>query len=682
MPSRKRPIRLEDLFELKALGHVAISPDDATVVYEVKRCDPGENKNFVQLWRVAVPAAGEEPASPEPLTSGGKWNDSLPKFSPDGSRIAFLSTRDKGSCLFVLPLGGGEPRRLTAPDGFVHDFDWSPDGRRLVFVYQPMSEREKLERDGNSDELTRRPQFKHITRLFHKLDGAGWWNGQYRHLHVISATGGKARQLTFGNYDDSSPRWSPNGRLIAFVSNRLENADVSPENADLFVVKPTGGPIRKITEKKGSCGGIAWSPSSKHIAYVGNPGASPDSWKFASTIWIADVTGGKPRCVTPRFEDECYNTTIGDVVNAGFEPASVLWSEDEARLRFVVSRRGETHLYSCASAGGDVRAELVGHFNIYFMDQSRPGGLIALASGNATNPGDVHIARPEEQRAGRGSLTTWDVTRLTAINQSLLDRIALAEPEEFVARSRGAEVHGWLMKPPGFAKGRKYPAILEIHGGPHAQYGVSFFHEMQWLAALGYVVCYSNPRGSTGYGLKFRRCIHADWGHLDYIDVLAVADWFAARPFVDRKRMGVTGGSYGGFMTNWIVGQTNRFKAAVTQRSVVNNESMCGTSDFGWDFGHELGGWPWQRAERLRAQSPLRFVKNIRTPLLIEHEEQDHRCPIEQAEQLFTALKLLGRTVELVRFEGESHGMSRIGRPQNRAERLRRIADWFKRYLW
>jgi dipeptidyl aminopeptidase/acylaminoacyl peptidase len=263
----------------------------------------------------------------------------------------------------------------------------------------------------------------------------------------------------------------------------------------------------------------------------------------------------------------------------------------------------------------------------------------------------------------------------------VLARIDVADPEPFSVRSGSVHVHGWLLKPPGFNPRRKYPAIIEIHGGPQVQYGCAFFHELQCLAAAGYVVVYANPRGGSGYGLKFMSAIRGRWGGLDYQDVMRVANWLFARPFVDKRRVGVTGGSYGGYMTNWLIGHTNRFAAAVTQRSVVNIESIIGTSDYGYQLGEELGGWPWKNVERLRRQSPLTFVKNIKTPLLIIHSEQDLRCAIEQAEQLFMSLRLLGREVEFVRFEGECHELSRGGRPQNRAERLRRILGWFEKHL-
>jgi len=263
----------------------------------------------------------------------------------------------------------------------------------------------------------------------------------------------------------------------------------------------------------------------------------------------------------------------------------------------------------------------------------------------------------------------------------VLDKRQLAEPIETWVKNKHGKVQAWMLKPPGGNAARKYPAILQIHGGPQAQYGYCFMHELQWLAAQGFVVCFSNPHGSAGYGRKFRGRIHSNWGDVDYDDCMAVTQWMSRKKFVDSRRMGVTGGSYGGYMTNWIIAHNNRFKAAVTQRSVVNLDSMFGTSDYGWDLADAFGGVPWKNAAHFRDRSPLTHAPKIKTPLLIIHSDQDLRCPIEQAEQLFTTLKFLKRDVELVRFEGESHGLSRGGRPQNRAERLRRIVGWFDRYL-
>lgn len=665
MPA-KRPMKLDDLLKLRAVGKVALSPDASQVVYELKRHDAGENKNFVQLMLVDV-----KTRQTRPLTEGNHC-DTLPQWSPDGGRLAFLSDRKKATCIYVLPMAGGEARRISDRDGHVKDFAWSPDGRRLAYTYQPMSERQKLERDKKRDKIKKKPEFKHITRLHHKLDGAGYWNGHYTHVFLISAEGGKPRQLSKGNYDDSEPRFSPDGKRVSFISNRVENPDLNYDQSDIYVARLSGGPVKKLTSGPGGCLGHSWAPDGKTIAYIGSPAKTGQWWKYNEHIWLVPASGGKPHELTREIDNHCLNVTLGDVAALVFEAVQPIWTKDSKRLYFMVSERGATHLYSRSIKRNDTRCEISGNVNVMHVQRTARSGPFALSLGTTTDPGDIHVADPD---------SGCKLTRLSSVNADVLDRIHVAKPEPFKVRSGKVSIQGWILKPPNFAARRKYPAILEIHGGPHGQYGASFFHEMQWLAAKGYVVAYSNPRGSAGYGLKFMNSIHADWGNLDYKDCTKVADYLFTRPYVDKKRVGVTGGSYGGYMTNWLVGHTDRFKAAVTQRSVVNCESFYGSSDFGYDLGHELGGSPFKDVDNLRRQSPLTFVKNIKTPLLIIHSEQDLRCPVEQADELFTCLKVLGRTTELVRFEGESHGLSRGGRPQNRLERLKRILAWFDRYL-
>jgi dipeptidyl aminopeptidase/acylaminoacyl peptidase len=663
-------MRLEDLFEFNVLGAVAISPDGAQIVFENKRFDAGENKNTSRLMIV-----GATGGAPRALTSG-KVFDTLPQWSPDGKRIAFLSNRDKHiTAVYLMSIEGGEPTRLTSLDGNVHDFSWSPDGRHVAYAYQPLNKREILERDDKKDELKKQPQFKVIKRLHHKLDGVGWWNGEYTHIWIIPTDGGKPKQLSSGNYDDSEPRFSPDGRLVSFVSNRVADPDMFYENGDIFVVRRTGGPARKLTDFSGECASHSWSPDGKLICFVGKRCKPREWWKFNSGMWLVSAQGGAPRELTGDIDNDCVNTTLGDVAIASFDAPAAIWSSDSKRIYFVVSDGGAVHVYSRSIDKRDTRVEFGGDVNVFAMQRTAPDGPIAVSVGTSTNPGDVCVLDPS---AGSKSTQTRQVTRL---NDWLNQRVEVGEPRLVPVRSGPAKLHMWVITPPGFQARRRYPAILEIHGGPHAQYGCAFFHEMQWLAAQGYVIVFSNPRGSTGRGLKFRNCIHGKWGSVDFDDVMKVADWMFRQPFIDKSRIGITGGSYGGYMTNFVVGHTDRFRAAVTQRSVVNYHSMFGTSDFGFELGDMFGGKPWDEPKELKRGAPYTYVQNIKTPLLIEHEEVDLRCPIEQAEQLFTALKVLGRTVEFVRFEGESHGLSRNGRPQNRAERLRRIADWFKRHM-
>ncbi len=666
MPVRPHPVEVDDLHRLKIVGRIAIAPTGAQIAFELKRSDAKENKNFVDLMLVDV-ATGESRA----LTSGDH-NDLNPQWSPDGSQLAFISNREKAACLYVMPMTGGEPQRLTDRDGDVHDFAWSPDGKRLVLTYQAKNERDKRLRDDKRDEDAKLPQYKHITRLFHRLDGAGWWNGEYRHVYTVSATGGRMKQITDGDHDHDEPRFSPDGRYVSFLTSRLDQADYHIVENALFVAPARGGAVKQITQTRGGWEGHSWSVDSKHIALVGSVGTMRDFWKHRSHVWVVSASGGSPKNVTPRLDNDCVNSLIGDSVGSMFSAAPPIWSADGATLTFLVSENGQTHVYRCAASGGRVERLTEGAINVQQLQRTGDEGPLAVVIGDFLNPGDVYSLDADAKQAPH---------RLTQVNQPVLDGLALSPAEPFTVKSDGVEVHGWIVKPPGFRKNRKHPAILQVHGGPHAAYGAAFFHEFQLLASRGYVVFFSNPRGSSSYGLKFRNCIWADWGNLDWKDITKVSDYVFRQRFVDKKRVGITGGSYGGFMTNWAVGHTNRFRAAVTQRSVVNMETLCGASDGGWVLGAERGGFPWEKLQNYRKQSPLTYAKNIKTPLLIIHSEQDLRCSVVESEQLFMVLKVLEREVEMVRFEGESHGLSRGGRPQNRAERLRRIVAWFDKHM-
>jgi dipeptidyl aminopeptidase/acylaminoacyl peptidase len=665
--AKKRPLRLEDIFTINTVARIAISPDGARIVFELKRHDKTENKNFMQLM-IADVASGDV----RPLTDAAKHSDTLPKYSPKGDLLGFISTRErKTPALFVLPMTGGEPRRITDLDGDVSDFSFSPNGRKIAYVYQPLTERQKLERQDKDDEVRKGATYKHITRLTHKLDGSGFWNGQYKHVCLINTKGGKPKQLTRGDYDDAEPRFSPDGKQVSFVSNRTDDPDRNFDQADIYVTKLTGGGIRRITKGQGACGGHSWSPDGKTMAFLGMPNKPGEWWKYDEHVHLVDAKGGKPVELVRDIDNVHFNDTIGDLAIAAFELAPPIWSHDGSRLYFLVSEEGATHLYSRSIHRKDTRREIDGKLNVMYAAQATGSDQFALAIGTATNCGDIFAWKPGDK----------EPRQLSDVNRDALRRVEVVEPEEFRLKSGEVDLQCWVIKPPGFRADRKHPAILEIHGGPMAQYGYAMFFEMQLMAARGYVVAYCNPRGSTGRGRDFRKCITGDWGNLDHKDVKKLGDWLFGRKYVDSKRVGLTGGSYGGYMTNWIIGHEQRYRAAVTQRSVVNWHSMFGTSDFGHVISQEIGGTPWKAGGEMWRQSPFAYVEKMHTPLLIIHSEQDLRCPLEQAEQLFVALKYLGREVEYVAFEGESHGLSRGGRPQNRIERLKRIIGWFDKHM-
>jgi dipeptidyl aminopeptidase/acylaminoacyl peptidase len=384
--------------------------------------------------------------------------------------------------------------------------------------------------------------------------------------------------------------------------------------------------------------------------------------------------GGDATNLTPHLDNLIGVATLTDVREFGGGDG-LHWSADGQFLYFLVSERGGVYPYRVGVNGSHFERLLEGDFEIAAFSMAKGEHQSALLYGTPTAPHEIY--------AGTMQGNTLTIRPLTFINQPLLDEVQLVPPEEFeVEADDGVKIHGWLLKPPDFDSTRRYPAILMIHGGPHTQYGRVFFHEFQLTAAQGYVVVYTNPRGSWGYGEAFARAIKGDWGNRDFRDLMHVADYLASLPFVDAERLGVAGGSYGGYMTNWIVGHTDRFKAAITDRSVVNLVSMGGTSDFPMIPNRYWQGNFWDEPQKLWEQSPLAYAARIRTPLLIVHSEGDLRCPISEADQLFAALKRLRREVLYVRYPQESsHGLSRSGPPDLRADRLKRYLEWWAKYL-
>jgi acylaminoacyl-peptidase len=661
----RRNIKLDDLFRLRVVSKAAISPDAGQVAVAVGRCDFKKNKNFSSLY-----LASARGGRLRRLTTGDH-GDGQPKWSPDGKVVAFLSDREKAACIWLLSMEGGEPIRLTDRDHDVFDFCFSPNGKRIVYAARAKSETDKLRRDGKNDVLETRADYRHITRLFHKFDGSGFWNGNYVHLHSISVRGGRATQLTRGDYDHASPQFSPDGKTIAFLSNRMADPDRHIENADLCTISPAGGRVRQITKREGAILNFSWSPDGRQFAFIGNMSKQGGGSLHHMHVWTIPARGGTARNLTPDVDNNCYNMTIGDVAEVTFGADPPLWSADGGGIFFAVSERGSCNLYEVPVRRGKPQPRLVGDHVVIGMSRTAAAGRAALVIGTALDPADVFtldVDNPHDEPR-----------RITNVNRQVLSKIRLSTPEPVACRRTGHTVHGWVIRPPGFSAKRKYPMVLQIHGGPYGQYGHTFFHEMQLLAARGYVVLYTNPRGSAGYGLKYLTRLRHDWGGPDTPDVLACVDQVARHRFIDKKRLYIAGGSYGGFMTNWIIARDHRFRAAITQRCVYNMESML-ASDYGSVVMEETGCPPWKDPKRFRRLSPHANVSKINTPLLIIHSEQDLRCPIGQAEEMFTTLKWLRKEVEFVRFAGESHGLSRGGRPQNRAERLRRILDWFARY--
>ncbi len=670
MPSdEKRQITPEDLYRFQLVSDCQISPDGQHVLFCVQRVDEEKEKKYTNLW--IVPAAG---GAAYQFTYGDQI-DQQPHWSPDGEQIAFISNRgdEKQPQIHIIPFHGGEARPLTDLKGEFGPFEWSPDGKRLVCQFRK-KDQEAIEREEDEQKKELGVVARHITRVFYKLDGYGFLPQERWHVWTVDAQTGEAKQLTDSAiYDDLEPSWSPDGEQIVYCSNHSEDPDLDPDAVDLFIIPADGGEARKVETPVGSKEKPTFSPDGQQMAYLGKEGRG-EWWKNTS-LWVIPVdSSGPARNLTGSFDLHVAASTINDL--PGHLPMSPpTWSKDGKRIYFQVSRHGNTVLKSIAVDEEAVRPTgvidergVVGNFNF-----DRAQARIAYLHADMTDPAQVWVQET----------ATGEARRLTTFNDDLLQNIDLGQIDEVWFEGAGDDnLQGWIIKPPGFDPEQQYPAIIEIHGGPRAQYGNFFMHEFYYLAAQGYVVAFCNPRGGQGYGEAHSKAIVNDWGSVDYDDLMVWTDVVAQKPFVDPERLGVTGGSYGGYMTSWIIGHTERFKAAVTQRSVTNLVSMYGSSDFNWSFQKEFGDVPpWENLENYWRQSPMKYVGNATTPTLIIHSEQDLRCDMEQDEQLFVALKKLGVDTEFVRFPEEPHGLSRGGRTDRRIVRLEHIARWFDRYL-
>ncbi|MHC4697352.1 MAG: S9 family peptidase, partial [Planctomycetota bacterium] len=502
MAATRRKMTVEDLFRLRIVSRAAISPDGTKVAVAVKRCDLKKNKNFMSLFLVSTGGGRLR------RITTGDHSDTMPKWSPDGKFLAFISDRDKASCIWLLPMDGGEATRLTDRDHDVVDYNFSPDGRRIVYSAREKSERDRLRRDDKKKTLETTPDFVHITRLFHKLDGAGFWNGHYVHIYSINTRGGSLKQLTRGHWDHKSPQFSPDGRRVAFLSNRTPDPDRQIENMDIFTVTANGGRAKQITKREGPILDYSWSPDGREFAYVGHEGKTGEFSMYNVHVWTIPANGGRPRNLTADIDNSCFNATLSDVADVTFEADPPVWSSDGNRVYFVVSEGGACNIHEACTQGSGSRPRLVGHHVIAGLSRTTNTGPVVFVLGAQTNPGDVFTLDIDDAHA--------QPRQITHVNRAVLNGLALSQPEPLSVKRAGRTVHGWVMKPPGFSAKRggkrRYPLVLQIHGGPYAQYGHGFFHEFQWLAARGYVVLFTNPSGSMGCGLKHVTRLCHDWG--------------------------------------------------------------------------------------------------------------------------------------------------------------------------
>jgi dipeptidyl aminopeptidase/acylaminoacyl peptidase len=633
-----------DLGHLRIPSAPTLTPDGRLVAVAVGRIDLEADEYRSELWTVATD--GSSP--PRRFTSGKR--DLRPRFSPDGRWLAFLRAGEgEKPQLHVMAVDGGEPRRLHEHPLGVEGFAWSPDSTRIAYVARvPEEGRYGTDKDVPPEKEPPR----RITTLKYRLDDIGFTLDRRPHVFVVEALAEEAEpvQLTRGDYDHGDPAWSPDGASVVFVSARHETRD-EDEVSDLFVAPASGGDAVRVTATDLVVARPAFSPDGQTLWFMA---AEPDLAGRPTVLWSVPADGsGKPERLTDpeRFE---HDPTFG----AGILPLLV----DREAVTTISLNRGAVGLLRFPLDGGEPRELLGGRRTVHDYDAA--GGVVAAVVSDPASAGEVVVLLNGQERT------------LTGFGTLLARSASLRPMEELEATAPdGTAVHGWVLKPAGTGP---FPVVLMVHGGPYAHYGWTLFDEAQVYAGAGYAVVMGNPRGSSGYGQAHGRAVVGDFGNLDSQDVLALLDAACQHPDLDGDRVGVMGGSYGGFMTSWLVGHSDRFRAAISERACNASDSFEGSSDIGWFFVPQYNGTD---PERVLAQSPLTYVDQIRTPMLLIHSEHDWRCPLEQAQRLFVALKQRHVEVELLLFPGEGHELTRSGLPSHRVARFNAVLDWWQRHL-
>ncbi len=682
----KRFITEADLFSFVWIADPQISPDGASIVFTRVNANQKENRYETSLY--LVPADGSQP--PRRLTSGIR--DTRPRWSPDGKRIALLRAVEKDGKpqppqIFVLDMDGGEARPLTDVGDGASGLAWAPDGRSIAFTSATANARE---RQSHTDAQAP-PEAKHrsdvtvITHATYRQNGNPGYVDEQHHEHVFvvrvpDAPTDKAvpTQITDGEFDEGDLAWSPDGATVYFTSTRVAEPYYTNAGREIFSVTRDGGALTKIAAIDGDIAEYTVSPDGKKIAFVGELRGNPIRSYSQPDLWVTDAApNSSPKNLTEQYDFDIAGGIGGDQApprGGGRKP--IVWSRDGRTLGVVSAEHGSSNLKIVDVATGRVSPLTDTKQDVVAYSATPQGTRFAAVFSTQTNIGDLFLvdlssAQPPHPK------------QITHVNDELFRNVQQSEPEEMSYRSfDGRQIQGWILKPPDFDPSKKYPMILEIHGGPHSAYGNVYTHEFQWFAAKGYVVLFVNPRGSTTYGQEFGNIIQYHYPGDDYKDLMAGVDEVLKKGYVDPNRLGVTGGSGGGLLTNWTITQTQRFKAAVAQRDIADWYGFWFTADFTLFQPTWFRKAPWEDPQDFAARSPITHVANVTTPELFILGDADYRTPpADGGEMMFRALKYRHIPTEMVRFPRETHELSRSGEPWHRVERLQHIVGWMDRWL-
>ena len=680
---------------LSAVSDPAVAPDGRRCAYVLSWVDEDTSESRSRIYQVGLDKGdGDETPEPSPFTRGN--TDTHPRYSPNGALLAFLRADDGTPArrqVWLMPSDGGEAGQLTHLPNGVREFAWAPDSSRLAMVADVCPD--DPPESGKPPDVADEPRVREVRRIRYRHDAIGWRGDCHFHLFLVDARTGATAQLTDGDWDDTAPAWSPDGRRIAFISGRSESRDVTASNEVYVMDAPDGigatvGEPELWSQGLTDAAAVAWSPDGRRLLAAGGQGEG------LMTLWQAYLYVLEPGRPPRRLTDDGIRPCLG--YPGIYPPLELRWTAGDAdgdgRILFLADAAGQTRLYVLEAPAGDGLGSLTpltdGGELLSGIAMDATARRVALTASNPTGPSDLHCV------ASDGGPRR----RLTAHNDPWLAEHPPATMAKFIVERDDFDVECRLYHPPGFDPAQQYPLVLEIHGGPNGAFYDAFVPWHQVLAGAGYLTLAVNPRGSSTYGEDFVNAVLGDWGGDDYRDLMAALDAVCARDYVDTQRLGIHGYSYGGYMTTWTIGHTQRFRAAVAGAPCIDLWSMYGTSDIATGFGEtqwanrlaggmsisrpladELAGGVDSLAYRLLQRSPITFAPQVATPVLLLHGEDDARCPVGQSEQYFQVMKRLGKKVEMARFPGCGHGFLRTGHVALRQAYLERMLAWFQRWL-